>query len=41
MSKIETIRQALRELLAEHERDGALPTSGRFLFYELVPTRHH
>jgi hypothetical protein len=36
MSKIATIRQALRELLAEHQRDGALPTSARFLFYELV-----
>ena len=23
-------------MLAEHQRDGALPTSGRFLFYELV-----
>ena len=24
------------KLLAEHRRDGAIPTSGRFLFYELV-----
>ena len=23
-------------LLQEHERDGALPTNARFLFYELV-----
>jgi hypothetical protein len=36
MSKIGTIRTALIELLAEHERDGALPTSARFLYYELV-----
>src|SRR6266404_4089017 len=39
MSKIETIRQALRVLLAEHERDGSIPTSARFLFYELVTRR--
>jgi len=36
MSKIGRLRTALRELLTEHERDGALPTSARFLFYELV-----
>jgi hypothetical protein len=36
MSKIRRLREALLALLAEHERDGALPTSGRFLFYELV-----
>jgi hypothetical protein len=36
MSKIETLRQALLELLREHERDGTLPTNARFLFYELV-----
>ena len=36
MSKIGELRQALLELLREHERDGALPTSARFLFYELV-----
>jgi hypothetical protein len=36
MSKAERLRAALRELLAEHQRDGALPTSNRFLFYELV-----
>jgi hypothetical protein len=36
MSKIGELRLALLELLNEHERDGALPTSSRFLFYELV-----
>jgi hypothetical protein len=36
MSKIEALRQALREQLAQHERDGMVPTSGRFLFYELI-----
>jgi hypothetical protein len=36
MSKIAILRQALLDLLAEHQRDGAPPTSGRFLFYELV-----
>ena len=36
MSKIETLRQALLELLREHELDGTLPTNARFLFYELV-----
>ena len=36
MSKIGRLRAALLELLTEHERDGALPTSARFLFYELV-----
>lgn len=35
-SKIGALRQALRELLAGHERAGELPTSARFLFYELV-----
>lgn len=35
-SKIGRLRDELLELLAEHERDGALPTSARFLFYELV-----
>jgi hypothetical protein len=35
-SKIGRLRAALLELLTEHERDGALPTSARFLFYELV-----
>jgi hypothetical protein len=36
MSKIARLRAALRELLAEHKRSRALPTSARFLFYELV-----
>jgi hypothetical protein len=36
ISKTETLRRALLELLAEHRRDDMLPTSGRFLFYELV-----
>ena len=35
-SKIETLRQALRDILAQHQTDGTLPTSARFLFYELV-----
>jgi hypothetical protein len=35
-SKVGRLRAALRELLAEHQRDGALPTSARFLLYELV-----
>jgi hypothetical protein len=36
VSKIGRLRAELLELLTEHERDGALPTSARFLFYELV-----
>ena len=35
-SKIGALRNLLLELLREHERDGALPTNARFLFYELV-----
>jgi hypothetical protein len=35
-SKVEALRQALRRLIAQHEADGMLPTSARFLFYELV-----
>jgi hypothetical protein len=35
-SKIGRLRVALMHLLDEHRRDGALPTSVRFLFYELV-----
>src|SRR5262249_28283797 len=35
-SKIATLRAILLSLLEEHERDGALPTSARFLYYELV-----
>ena len=36
MSKIGRLRNALMQLLAEHEADGMLPTSARFLFYELI-----
>ena len=36
MSKIGALRDLLVNLLREHERDGAIPTSARFLFYELV-----
>ena len=36
VTKIETLRQALLALLAQHELDETLPTSARFLFYELV-----
>ena len=36
LSKIGALREALLDLLHEHERDGALPTSARFLYYELV-----
>jgi hypothetical protein len=35
-SKIEILRRALRHLLAQHQADGTLPTSARFIFYELV-----
>jgi hypothetical protein len=35
-SKLGTVRTALMRLMDEHGRDGALPTSVRFLFYELV-----
>jgi hypothetical protein len=35
-SKIGRVRMALMTLLNEHQRDGALPTSVRFLFYELI-----
>jgi hypothetical protein len=35
-SKIGRLRTALMYLIEEHRRDGALPTSVRFLFYELV-----
>jgi len=31
----ERLQRALLELLTEHEADGALPTNGRFRFYEL------
>jgi hypothetical protein len=36
MSKAEELRASVLALLREHERDDALPTSARFLFYELV-----
>jgi hypothetical protein len=36
MSKIGMLRSALQGLLEEHQNDGMLPTSARFLFYELV-----
>jgi hypothetical protein len=36
MSKAARLREVLLDLLEEHRRDNALPTSGRFLFYELV-----
>jgi hypothetical protein len=35
-SKIGALRAILLALLEKHERDGALPTSARFLYYELV-----
>jgi hypothetical protein len=35
-SKIGALRELLLGLLREHESDGALPTSARFLYYELV-----
>jgi hypothetical protein len=38
-SKLGKVRTALMYLLDEHRRDGALPTSVRFLFYELVMRR--
>jgi hypothetical protein len=39
MSKIGALRDLLVSLLQEHERDGALPTNARFLYYELVQRR--
>jgi len=36
VSKAAELRLALLSLLEEHERDGMIPTSSRFLFYELV-----
>jgi hypothetical protein len=38
-SKIGSVRTALMYLIDQHRRDGALPTSVRFLFYELVMQR--
>jgi hypothetical protein len=37
--KIGRLRKRVLELLEDHERDGAIPTSVRFLFYELVQAR--
>jgi hypothetical protein len=34
-SKAGRLQRACLELLREHQRDGTLPTNGRFLFYEL------
>jgi hypothetical protein len=36
MSKVETLRQHLLRLYREHLADGMIPTSARFLFYELI-----
>jgi hypothetical protein len=36
MTKAARLRAELLNLIAEHAADGALPTSARFLFYELV-----
>jgi hypothetical protein len=35
-SKIGALRDLLFALLQEHQRDGAIPTNARFLYYELV-----
>jgi hypothetical protein len=34
-TKIGRLRRACLDKLREHERDGAIPTNGRFIFYEL------
>jgi hypothetical protein len=34
-TKAGKLQRASLDLLREHERDGAIPTNGRFLFYEL------
>jgi hypothetical protein len=34
-TKAGQLQRACLEILREHEEDGALPTSGRFIFYEL------
>jgi hypothetical protein len=36
MSKIGMLRACLLELLGEHQTDGTIPTSNRFLYYELI-----
>jgi hypothetical protein len=38
-SAIGSVRDALMDLYGQHRRDGALPTSARFLFYELLTLR--
>jgi hypothetical protein len=40
LSKIGALRSLVLDLLREHEADGALPTSARFLYYELVQRGH-
>jgi hypothetical protein len=35
-SKSGRVQRACLELMQQHERDGALPTNGRFLFYEII-----
>jgi hypothetical protein len=39
LSKIETIRNALRERIGQHRQEDTLPTSARFLYYELGTLR--
>jgi hypothetical protein len=39
MSKIGRLRTALLQLISEHHADKMIPTSNRFLFYELVAPR--
>ena len=34
------LQRACLDLLREHQRDGALPTNGRFVFYELEQRGH-
>jgi hypothetical protein len=38
-SKIGALREVVLALLREHQRDAALPTNARFLYYELVQRR--
>jgi hypothetical protein len=38
-TKIGRLRKRVFELLEDHQKDGAIPTSVRFLFYELVQAR--
>jgi hypothetical protein len=40
MTKIGALRALILDLLREHETDGAIPTSARFLFYELIQRKH-